>query len=214
MGTHANVVNTILHKDFIVYVEPFVGILIVFATALIILLATKRLSPVKQMLCGIIYLVIPILVFIFLMIFARIYIPITSSVLTVVVTYLFNVAVNYVATEKDKNTLRRGFDAYVAPEVVSEIVKNPQLLALGGSNRRMTALFSDVRSFSAFTECINREEGEGHGAVRLVEILNGYLGVLSDAIMKERGTIDKYVGDEIVSFFGAPIENPNNAFDA
>lgn len=214
MGTHANVVNTIVQKDFITYVEPWIGLLITFLAALAVLVVTGRMSPVRQIFFGLIYLILPVLTFVLLMIFGRIYIPFTTSAITVVIVYLFNVAKNYVATEKDKNTLRRGFDAYVAPEVVSEIVKNPQLLALGGANKRMTALFSDVRSFSAFTECINREEGEGHGAVRLVEILNGYLGVLSDAIMKERGTIDKYVGDEIVSFFGAPIENPNNAFDA
>ena len=214
MGTHANVVNTIIRKDFIVYVEPWFGILFSFLLALVVLLVTGRMSPARQIVFGFIYLFIPILVFILLMVFARVYVPFTSSILLVVIIYLFNVALNFFISEKQKSTLRRGFDAYVAPEVVSEIVKNPQLLALGGSNRRMTALFSDVRSFSAFTECINREEGEGRGAVRLVEILNGYLGVLSDAIMKERGTIDKYVGDEIVSFFGAPIENPNNAFDA
>ena len=69
-------------------------------------------------------------------------------------------------------------------------------------------------TFSGFTEVINNEAGEDKGAERLVEILNDYLGVLSDAIMDCNGTIDKYVGDEIVSFFGAPIPAKNNAYDA
>ena len=99
-------------------------------------------------------------------------------------------------------------------QVVSQIVKNPEKLRLGGVNTRLTALFSDVRKFSGFTECVNREEGEEHGAERLVAILNDYLGLLSNAIMSQKGTIDKYVGDEIVSFFGAPVANPDNAFDA
>lgn len=214
MGTHANVVNTILQKDFIKYVDPWWGIGFSFVIALLVILLTRKVSPAKTVIFGLVYLILPLLLFAGLMIGFKIYIPFASSLELLMVSYLFTIANSFIMTEKDKNTLRRGFDAYVAPEVVSQIVKNPQLLALGGSNKRMTALFSDVRKFSGFTECINREEGEGKGAVRLVEILNGYLGVLSDAIMLERGTIDKYVGDEIVSFFGAPVDNPNNAFDA
>ncbi len=214
LGTHANVANTIIQKDFVKYVDAWWAILFAFLVALVIILITRKMSPVRTILFGLIYLVLPILICVVLMVGFRIFVPFASVVFQVLITYLFTVAQSFIATEKDKNTLRRGFDAYVAPEVVSEIVKNPQLLALGGSNRNMTALFSDVRTFSGFTECINREEGEENGAVRLVEILNGYLGKLSDAIMNQKGTIDKYVGDEIVSFFGAPVENPYNAYDA
>lgn len=214
MGTHANVANTIIQQDFIRYFDPWWAIFFAFALALVVIILTRKMSPAKTIIYGLVYLLVPPIVCAVLLSAFKIYVPFVTASFMVLVTYLFSVAFSFIATEKDKNTLRRGFDAYVAPEVVSEIVKNPNLLALGGSNRNMTALFSDVRTFSGFTECINREEGEEQGAVRLVEILNGYLGGLSEAIMKERGTIDKYVGDEIVSFFGAPVENPYNAFDA
>ena len=106
------------------------------------------------------------------------------------------------------------FGAYVAPAVVEQIVKHPELASLGGKSENLTALFSDVKTFSGFTEVINNQYGEEKGAEHLVKILNEYLGDLSDAIMQNGGTIDKYVGDEIVSFFGAPVPRENNAFDA
>ncbi|MBR6154835.1 MAG: adenylate/guanylate cyclase domain-containing protein, partial [Treponema sp.] len=175
---------------------------------------TEKKTPGRKSVWGLLYLLVPVGTLVILMVVFHIYVPIAATLLLSFITYIVELANSFITSEREKNTLRRGFASYVSPEVVSEIVKNPQLLGLGGVNKRITALFSDVRTFSGFTECINREEGEGHGAVRLVEILNGYLGALSDAIMAQKGTIDKYVGDEIVSFFGAPIDNPNNAFDS
>lgn len=214
MGTHANVINTILHEDFITEINEMWVILAVFVFAFIVIVLSRRGSHAVRNIFGFLYVVIPIAAIVAMFVLWQFYTPIMVSLFIVVMTYLGQVALNFASTNADKNTLRRGFDAYVAPEVVSQIVKNPGLLGLGGMNKRMTALFSDVQKFSAFTEQINKAEGESHGAVRLVEILNGYLGVLSDAIMDCRGTIDKYVGDEIVAFFGAPIDNPNNAFDS
>ena len=214
LGTHANVANTILQKAFIRYVDVWWGIAFTFLFCLVIILLTEGKTPGKKSVFGLLYLLVPTGVLFLLMVLFHIYIPITIPLVLSAITYIVELANSFITSEREKNTLRRGFASYVSPEVVSEIVKNPQLLGLGGVNKRITALFSDVRTFSGFTECINREEGEGHGAVRLVEILNGYLGSLSDAIMAQKGTIDKYVGDEIVSFFGAPIDNPNNAFDS
>lgn len=214
LGTHANVMNTILQKSFIRPFSPFTGIIAAFAFALVILIFMRNASPARKNAIGIIYVILPPLVFSLLMIFFKLYIPLVIPSIIVLLAYIIQMILNFIAVEKDKSTLRKGFAAYVAPEVVNQIVKNPALLSLGGANKHITALFSDVRTFSGFTECINREEGESKGAVRLVDILNGYLGVLSDAIMDQGGTIDKYVGDEIVSFFGAPVDNPSHAFNA
>lgn len=214
MGTHANVANTILQEDFISEINPLWAIAAVFIIAVANILISRRFSAAFRNIHGVFYVIVPTAIIIGIFVLWKIYIPIAAPLFVMVATYLGEVALNFAMTNADKNTLRRGFDAYVAPEVVSQIVKNPGLLGLGGMNKHMTALFSDVQKFSAFTEQINKAEGESHGAVRLVEILNGYLGVLSDAIMDCRGTIDKYVGDEIVSFFGAPIDNPNHAFDS
>ncbi|MBR6297578.1 MAG: CHASE2 domain-containing protein [Treponema sp.] len=243
LGTHANVANTILQKDFIRYVDVWFGIAFAFIAALIVMLFTQKLSPAKRSVWNLLFVLIPNAVLILMMVLFRIYTPLTVPLILLIITYLIELAMSFIVTEKDKNTLRRGFDSYVAPEVVSEIVKNPNLLGLGGVSKHITALFSDVKTFSGFTETVNNmttdevrkrneqiksgeisgkelseeeiiEEGAANGASRLVSYLNDYLGALSDAIMLEHGTIDKYVGDEIVSFFGAPIDDPNHAWNA
>ncbi|MBR1913188.1 MAG: CHASE2 domain-containing protein, partial [Treponema sp.] len=214
LGTHANVVNTILQQDFIRPLPLWLDLVFAFVLAFVSVILTKKLPNGRRNMLALCYLVIPVAIPVLLMILFYIYIPMFSTIVFVVFAYVANLVINFIAVEKDRSTLRRGFDAYVAPEVVSQIMKDPSRLSLGGENKNITALFSDVRKFSGFTEMINNEEGEKNGAVRLVAILNEYLGKLSDAIMENKGTIDKYVGDEIVSFFGAPIDDPYNAFNA
>ena len=214
LGTHANVMNTILQERFIRPFSVWYGIALAFVCAAVIIVFTRRLGNSRKNTFELLYIVFPITVLVLHMVLFKIYIPLFIPLLLVIITYVAQLVLNFVAVEKDRSTLRRGMDAYVAPEVVNQIVRDPSKLRLGGENRTMTALFSDVKKFSGFTEMINNEEGESHGAVRLVAILNEYLGHLSDAIMDNKGTIDKYVGDEIVSFFGAPLDDPHHAFNA
>lgn len=89
--------------------------------------------------------------------------------------------------------LRKAFGVYLSKNVVDEIVKDPAKLALGGQEKRITALFTDIRSFSTLSEKIT--------PTHLVQVLNEYLTIMSDLILDERGTVDKYIGDAIVSFF-------------
>ncbi|MBQ9539419.1 MAG: CHASE2 domain-containing protein [Treponema sp.] len=214
LGTHANVMNTILQRDFITPLPVWVGLAFAFLCAMLVSIYDRNKSNGRKNIYGLFYIIIPLAVMLALMYLFRIYIPLFVPALFLLITYITQAVINFIAVSRDRNTLRRGFDAYVSPEVVSQIVKDPSHLSLGGANKNITALFSDVKSFSAFTEMVNNEEGEENGAVRLVEILNEYLGALSDAIMDNKGTIDKYVGDEIVSFFGAPLDDEYNAFNA
>ena len=101
------------------------------------------------------------------------------------------------------NNLRRAFSTYLSEDVVEEIVTDPTRLQLGGEKRFMTALFTDIRNFTAIAEVLSPEH--------LVELLNYYLSSMSDIILEQKGTIDKYEGDAIVSFFGAPLLLPDHA---
>jgi len=101
------------------------------------------------------------------------------------------------------NNLRRAFSTYLSEDVVEEIVSDPTRLQLGGIKRHMTALFTDVRSFTGIAEKLSPEH--------LVDLLNYYLSTMSDVILEQKGTIDKYEGDAIIAFFGAPLELPDHA---
>jgi len=101
------------------------------------------------------------------------------------------------------NNLRRAFSTYLSEEVVEEIVSDPTRLQLGGINRHMTAMFTNVNGFTRIAEVLKPEQ--------MVELLNYYLSSMSDIILEQKGTIDKYQGDSIISFFGAPLELEDHA---
>jgi class 3 adenylate cyclase len=104
------------------------------------------------------------------------------------------------------NNLRRAFSTYLSEDVVEEIVSDPSRLQLGGIKRHMTAMFTDIRNFTRIAEALAPEQ--------LVDLLNYYLSTMSDIILEQKGTIDKYEGDAIISFFGAPLELPDHALRA
>jgi class 3 adenylate cyclase len=104
------------------------------------------------------------------------------------------------------NNMRTAFSTYLSEDVVEEIISDPARLQLGGVNRHMTALFSDIKGFTGIAEMLTPNH--------LVDLLNHYLSTLSDIILEEKGTIDKYQGDSIVSFFGAPLELDDHALRA
>jgi class 3 adenylate cyclase len=104
------------------------------------------------------------------------------------------------------NNMRQAFSTYLSEDVVEEVISDPARMQLGGINRHMTALFSDIKGFTGIAEKLM----PGH----LVDLLNHYLSTMSDIILEQKGTIDKYQGDSIVSFFGAPLELDDHALRA
>jgi class 3 adenylate cyclase len=112
----------------------------------------------------------------------------------------------YIKLQYFNNNLRRAFSTYLSEEVVEEIVSNPTRLQLGGVRKHMTALFTDIQSFTRIAEALTPEQ--------VVDILNYYLSSMSDIILDQKGTIDKYEGDAIISFFGAPLDLPDHALRA
>jgi len=104
------------------------------------------------------------------------------------------------------NNMRQAFSTYLSEDVVEEVISDPARMQLGGVNRHMTALFSDIKGFTGIAEKLTPPH--------LVDLLNHYLSTMSDIILEQKGTIDKYQGDSIVSFFGAPLELDDHAMRA
>lgn len=206
VGTHANVYNTIVNEDFIRPLPWFITV--VFSTVMVMIFVwiSKKRGAFGQNFLGIMMIFVTIAAPVMVFTFFGIYIPIVASSLIAFFAYIGITILRFVSSEKDKGMLRQAFSTYVAPAVVDQIVKDPSLLKLGGEEKHITALFTDIKSFSSFSELVT--------PTKLVAILNEYLGTLSDEILKNRGTIDKYIGDAIVSFFGAPLEMKDHAFAA
>ncbi len=120
--------------------------------------------------------------------------------------FLFEVASAfylYRRTEIQRAEVRRAFGQYVSPDVVEQLIAHPERLALGGEVRELTLMFCDVRNFTRISE--------GMTAVELTNFINGLLTPLTDIIIQHRGTIDKYMGDAIMAFWNAPLDDPIHA---
>ncbi|MFQ5581238.1 MAG: CHASE2 domain-containing protein [Mariprofundaceae bacterium] len=109
----------------------------------------------------------------------------------------------YVIESRKRAFIHEAFSYYLAPKVVERLAKHPESLSLGGEERHLTAMFSDIAGFSSFAEGLEPQA--------LVHFLNQYLTAMSDIILKHGGTIDKYEGDAIIAFFGAPLDMPDHA---
>lgn len=245
VGGHSSMANQLLNLDFVDDSPWWIGILFaLIGGAIYLILCIKFKTPGKKMISGVLMVFLVALILVTLFLTTRKYFCGVVPLLSIIELFIIMTIISLISTSKEKKFIQDKFGAYVAPEIVSQLVKHPESATVGGDSKHITALFSDVKTFSGFTETVNnvainqiREhneevkagkypdekvlseneilmKGAAKGAEHLVAYLNDYLGALSDAIMKEHGTIDKYVGDEIVSFFGAPIDDEDNAWNA
>jgi adenylate cyclase len=126
--------------------------------------------------------------------------------LAVVLLYLATSLDNYVQTERDRSRVRHAFSHYVAAPLVEELARNHDKLKLGGEMREVTILFSDVRGFTKISE--------GMSAEALVRFVNELFTPLSEVILAQRGTIDKFMGDAVMAFWNAPLLDAEHACNA
>ncbi|MEM7399531.1 MAG: adenylate/guanylate cyclase domain-containing protein, partial [Pseudomonadota bacterium] len=116
--------------------------------------------------------------------------------------YLTGSSFVFLRTERERNRVRHAFSHYMAPALVEQLADEPDRLKLGGENRDMTLLFSDVRGFTTISEGLDAEE--------LTRFLNELFTPLSNIVLDEKGTIDKYMGDALMAFWNAPLDDPRH----
>jgi adenylate cyclase len=132
-----------------------------------------------------------------------------DPVFPVVVTFLFYSFITYAAftrEEDQKKQIRGAFSQYLAPAVVEQLAQDPSQLKLGGENKEMTFMFSDIRGFTSISELFDAEG--------LTKLINRLLTPLTDRILEHNGTIDKYMGDCVMAFWNAPLNVPQHPRDA
>jgi len=129
--------------------------------------------------------------------------PLATLLATLLSVYLFNIAYGYFVESKNKRLITGLFGQYVPPELVDEMAQNPANFNMEGESRELTILFSDVRGFTTISESLD--------AKTLSEFINAFLTPFTQVIYDHRGTIDKYMGDCIMAFWGAPIKDENHA---
>jgi len=133
-------------------------------------------------------------------------IPIVAPIVSLVVTYTANVIYKFIVEQKDKNFLKDTFGAYISPDLIDQMYEDKQEPKLGGVAGYHTAFFSDIQSFSSFSEVLE--------PTRMVSLMNQYLTEMTDILLEHKGTLDKYIGDAIVAFYGAPVPLENHEYHA
>jgi len=134
----------------------------------------------------------------------RILIDPSFPILAGLATIIFMSTTNYMREERRRMQIRAAFGQYVSQDLVNELSENQDRLRLGGENRELTLLFSDVRGFTAIAESYREDPGG------LTRLMNRFLNLLSNAILGEKGTIDKFMGDAVMAFWNAPLDHADH----
>ncbi|MBL4665222.1 MAG: CHASE2 domain-containing protein [Nitrospinaceae bacterium] len=202
---HANIIENMIQQDFIVrpdwlHILNFLMILVSGILLGMISIYFKAYAMALMLLLGIgSYLGADY----YLLTQKGLWISTIYPVFTQIFVYSGITVFKFGFEEREKRFIKGAFSQYLAPTVVNQLMDNPKLLKLGGERKELTAFFSDVAGFSTISENLEPEE--------LVDLLNHYLTEMTDIILKYEGTVDKFEGDAIIAFFGAPIPYEDHA---
>lgn len=199
---HANAIQTILDQKFLVNQTKTSQIITIFALAVLGTLALIFLN---------IWFGIALAIALFFGYYAAAHAAYANGLIvnmvypfiTILLTYISSVVYKYFAELKQRKEIQTAFGKYLSPNVMKEVLKNPHLLHRSGIKREITVFFSDIAGFTSISELLDPHA--------LIELINDYLETMTNIIMKYDGTLDKYVGDEIVAYFGAPINQVDHA---
>lgn len=196
---HATVIDNILNKRFLVRPQWFnlLDILAIAGIGIFLGIVIPRLSAITGIFTVIAFLAGYIYFSLYLFNHNGLLFNITYPVLVVITTYLCLVLYRYAMELREKKKIKSTFQHYVAAPVMEELLKHPEKLKLGGEEKELTVLFSDIRRFTTISEGLKPNA--------LINLLNEYLSAMSEVVFKYQGYLDKYVGDAIMAVYGAPL---------
>ena len=205
---HANLIagmldGSIKHKP--AYILGADVLLVLIAGAVMAFLL-PMLSPLRATVVGVIVLLLLLSVnFVFWHV-SNVVLPLANGMIAVVLLYAMNMSWGYFVESRTKRQLTGLFGQYVPPELVEEMSRDPENYSMAGRKAELTVLFSDIRGFTTISEGLEPNE--------LATLMNQYLGAMTLVVRKHRGTLDKYIGDAIMAFWGAPVDDPEHAKNA
>lgn len=200
---HANILNSLLENEFFYMPDTVQSLLLLLVIGGIVAFLTLRLRLVWSTATLFITIVTHFILALYLFKARALVLPVIAPIGTGIVSFGLSIGWRSVTEGRQKRFIKDVFSKYVHPSVVDEMLKDPSKLVLGGEKREITSMFTDIESFTTISEHLDPET--------LVSFLNEYLSRIADAIFRCGGTIDKYEGDAVIAFFGAPIGDPDHA---
>jgi class 3 adenylate cyclase len=202
---HATAVDNLLRGDALRELGPWLKRALVLAMALAAAALTMRLAALRTAaalgLGALLWAAIATASF-----RAGLVLPLLAPLVAAALSAASLLGYRFTVTDRDRRLLRNSFGLYLAPALVDQVVRADRPPQLGGEQRRITVLFSDLAGFSRLSE--------GLVPAELVAVMNEYLTAMTDIIEREGGYVDKYIGDAITAIFGAPLDDPQHALHA
>lgn len=211
---HANAVQNIISNQFLVKEPWWVDILKVIILTTFCFFLSSMLKSIKTKFGLLIEILNLVIILIFVLIIRQVsfflfdnfnfVIAYLSPIFSVAFGYIGSTAYHFISERRQKGVIKGMFSQYVSGAVVDDLINNPDKLSLGGEKKVLTVFFSDIAGFSTFSE---KKEPED-----LVKFLNEYLSAMTDIVFQNAGTLDKYIGDAVMAFWGAPTPNERHAY--
>jgi len=202
---HANLISSLLDGKTLVRPDYAVGfeVMLLLLVGILLALALPALSALMAVLLSGATVALMVGLNLWLFASAGLVFPLALMVIMTVIAFVLNMSYGYLVESRSKRDLAQLFGSYVPPELVKEMVKDPESYSMKASSRELTVMFCDMRGFTSLSETLE--------PLALQAMLNGVFSQLTSVIRRNMGTIDKYMGDCVMAFWGAPVETAQHA---
>lgn len=202
---HANLITGMLDGRILQKPLYVVGadVVTTAAAGLVMVFLLPLLSPLRATLVTVLVLALLIAINLAFWQFGGLVLPVSGALLLTFLLFALNMSYGYFVESRAKRQFTDLFGQYVPPELVEEMSRDPESYSMEGRSAELSVLFSDVRGFTTISESLEPKQ--------LAALMNEYLGAMTAVIRAQRGTLDKYIGDAIMAFWGAPVEDPEHA---
>ncbi len=203
--THANVISGLMDQKIFFKPDWTSGyeVVVLALAGLTLAFALPLLSATRAVLVSVAVVAGLVLLNFWLYSAEGLVLPLASGLVMALTAFALNMSYGYFVESRSKRELANLFGTYVPPELVDEMVKDPDSYSMKATNKELTVMFCDMRGFTKMSETME--------PTKLQELLNSVFNRLTDIIRGNRGTIDKYMGDCVMAFWGAPVDTPNHA---
>ncbi len=205
---HANLITGMLDGNLKLKPPYILGaeVVLVLTAGLIMVFLLPLLPPLRATLLSLAVLVSIVALNVGVWNYGNLVLPLATGLLMVLTLFALNMSYGYFVESRTKRQFTELFGQYVPPELVEEMSRNPKSYSMEGRKSELTVLFSDIRGFTTISEGLEPDE--------LTHLMNEYLSAMTDVVRDNRGTLDKYIGDAIMAFWGAPLEDVQHARNA